>query len=854
MPHTPRPRRTLARVAAAAVLAVGCALGTAAADVVILKDGFVIQGKVHKETERIVDKASGQSFTVPSARGFDMVDEGPKFVIFSSNAKQLGEINKDVKIRPEYEGYSMPFVRRKADPPPYGQYVPQGDWDAKWMRKLRVNVPGGGFELVEQQITSIDPYKTMVYSPTHSWRLAFSTAELGPERAKKLLSTHPKFVEEPGKPDPAKRLLMARFFKDAGWLFPAKQEVEELKKLFPGGLPKEATEQAETLLKEIEQAVGEAVVQEAEVAINAGRYEGAEKLLAGFPDKTAGARDAVKAAALRAQHKAAVTRHEAARRLLRDLLDRTGVPAAPAAVGGGPAAAAAWVRGLQTNPQLARLAEAGEQVFAEMHPDSVGRLEVFVQFAEQADRERANGQEVTRTADQLLAAAVSGWVRGRNGAITDATPALRLWAAREIVLAYQRTDDVNTRNNLLREYRQSAAHSPDELAQVIALLPPCEPENLSARTGTPVPGTDTLALPPGVYRRKSAGSDTLPSGVDYLVRLPSEYSHGRAYPVVLALTDASGGPEVITAALAYEADRHGYILVAPDWGKAGPDWKWRGEDHAYATDVLRDAVRHFSVDNDRVFLFGGGSGANMALDIGLSHPDLFAGLLLMVPTPNTLVNVHYWKNGQKLPVYAVTGEQTGPALTALRRLFENWMPKGYPGIMSVYKGRGAEWFGAEVPAMFDWMSRKRRPGPAAVLQLDPGNTTPAWQAHRPTDNRFYWVGVNRIVEKRHYDPKAPGRVPAVVSGDIQANRIKIQSNGAPQVSVWLTRDLIDWTKPITVSIADRPPLTVSINGAPPVKWKPQVIEPSLEVLLKDYAERGDRRRLVLQKLDFPAQP
>jgi hypothetical protein len=855
-PCAPRSRRSLARAVVAAVLIVGCALGTAGADVVVLKDGFVIQGKVQKETERITDKASGQSFVVPSARGFDVIDEGPKFVIFSSHAKQLGEINKDIKIRPEYRGFTTPFSRKGSDPPPYGTFEKQGDWDAKWKRTLKVKVPAGGFELVEQQITHLDPYRVLVVSTTHSWRLAFRTIELGPDAARKLLSMHPELVEPPGKPDPARRLAIARFLKDAGWLLPAKQDVEGLKKLFPGGLPKEANEQADALLKEIDQGFAEAIVQEAELALGAARYEGAGQLLAAFPDKTAGPKDVVRAAALRAQLKAAMESHTTARRLLRTLLDQTGGAGLgpPTAAGGGTAAAVAFLRGPRPNAQVTRLLAAAEQVYAEVHPDSAGRLDDFVQWVEQTERERAQGQEPSNTPEMLLSAAVSGWVKGKGSAIRESTPALRLWAAREFALEYQSTDDLNTHNRMLRKFREEVALSPDELAQVITLLPPAEPEGLDARAGAAVPVAN--GVPPGVFRRSSAPSSEHARGVDYLIRLPAEYHHGRAYPVVIALTDGNVGPEEITKALAFEADRHGYILAAPDWTKAGPDWKWRGEDHTYATEVLRDVIRHFSVDNDRVFLFGGGSGGDMALDVGMSHPDMFAGVLAMVATPNTLINVHYWKNSQKLPMYIVTGEQAGGSMPALRRLFQNWMPRGYPAIMSVYKGRGAEWFGSEVPVMFDWMSRKRRAGPASVLQLDPSNTTPPWQAFRPADDRFYWLGAGRLENNRQYDPGRPSAgAPATISGDIKAgNGIIIKSTGTRQVTVWLARDLIDWTKPIAVTIGPRAPLKVSVNGGPQTDWKPRLIEPSLEVLLNDFAERGDRRMLFLQKLSFPASP
>ena len=143
------------------------------------------------------------------------------------------------------------------------------------------------------------------------------------------------------------------------------------------------------------------------------------------------------------------------------------------------------------------------------------------------------------------------------------------------------------------------------------------------------------------------------------MKLPPEYHHGRAYPILIVLTHAGINAEEILSPLINESEKNGYIVIAPEWnglfGKGG--WQWRGEDHVYVTAALRDAVRHFTVDNDRVFLMGVADGANMAMDIGMSHPDLFAGVVPMAPIPKWQnMFIHYWANAQKLPFYVVTGE------------------------------------------------------------------------------------------------------------------------------------------------------------------------------------------------------
>ena len=181
-------RRTLL----AAGLALAALAGVAPADVVILKDGFVVQGKVGKEMERIFDKATGQAFVVPKANGFDYLDDGARVVIFSSHHKQLGEVGKDVQVRPQYRAFQNLFKDRKKNYPAPTAWTARKmpEFDAKWRRVIELNVPGS-FERVEQQVTYLDPYCCFVSSPTHLWTITYRTSEMEPALVRKLLSTHP---------------------------------------------------------------------------------------------------------------------------------------------------------------------------------------------------------------------------------------------------------------------------------------------------------------------------------------------------------------------------------------------------------------------------------------------------------------------------------------------------------------------------------------------------------------------------------------------------------------------------------------------------------------------------------------
>jgi pimeloyl-ACP methyl ester carboxylesterase len=774
--------------------------------VITLTDGTILQGMDRREGMYHIE---GQEVIfVPS--GFFFLDDGPRRIFFGS------KLLRDLKQRPETTEEKVEWFRKIVVQP---EVVPEVDeilsatpWDEKWNRTVQFR-SGLHVKKLEQHLLTLTPYYARADATARwLWPAVYMTRELGPDVVRELLSSHPDFQEDRKlSPDAlnARRFRICDFFAQAGWYDEAESEMGRLLADKPSEQDKARAEAALAALGKMRSREQFEAIKRAH---NAGQFQAVRKRLADFNEKAAGDDTLTALRTMRDEYQAADKALVDAARFLDDLSAQ-----------------------LSHNPRDAALVEAAATLRAGLQADDLPRLEAFLGQAEQTERQRKAGAKAAGPAE-LLSLAITGWMLGNPSAEAKPETAIRIWRARQFAMKYLSSDE-RGRGPLLASYLQDRenAATVDEFTQIIPRLPP------------PYPEAATTAQP--AEMKTGAGRDA----ASYHLQLPPEYRLGRNWPVLIVLHESGATPADMLKRWSDAAGENGYILVAPEWSQGlGGEYSYSDREHAVVLDTLRDLRRRFAVDSDRVFLFGLGQGGEMAFDVGLSHPDLFAGVLPMSAGPRMFAK-KYFTNGQYLPFYIVDGDRSGEEIKKnLRDEFANWVSQ-YPMMWVQYKGRGGEFYGAEVPMMFDWMRNKKREFPLQQIGVGviAGSVNKDFVTQRATDNSFYWLTTDGI--KPRYVNSETDWHNSVPSATLRAKiildqgAISVETVGLSNATVWLGRNgngesMIDFDKPLTVRW--------NRDGAPSTPWNKKKVTPRLETLLEDLGNRGDRQRLFVAKLEF----
>lgn len=464
-----------------------------------------------------------------------------------------------------------------------------------------------------------------------------------------------------------------------------------------------------------------------------------------------------------------------------------------------------------------------EEIEKEISIESEGRLADY--------NTRARPEQ---SPDKRISLAVGGWLMGGGGGVENFEVAKSAVRVNALAREYLTTADAARREAILELIAKEEAGRPELLGMIIGAMKPLlslpeqSPEDPEGLLRVTLPETENIGQ------------------VEYTIQLPPEYDPRRRYPCIVALPGLGSPPETAiswwcggynpeTKERFGVATRYGYIVIVPKWFEAGQmKYNYTGGEHDRVLRCVRDAYRRLNIDTNRVFISGHFDGGAAAWDLALSHPDMWAGAVLMSPASEKFI-LMYGDNAVYVPTYTVWGSCDGSSFSEnLGRTVDDYLrsPK-FDAIGVSYNGRPRDHFLEEVPRIMDWMemsSHRRNPHPGEIEV----------ESARPGDRFFYWF------EMKELDPD---KVVSPIMFDMKRENkidVKLQPAGT---SILLTKypakEATVWLRPGFVAFGQ----TVSIQNRTSNKKINFAFKGDNRVLLEDVRTRADRVEPFYDKVE-----
>jgi pimeloyl-ACP methyl ester carboxylesterase len=753
---------------------------------VVLKDGRVLKGRLtesfglaESNNGAIVDDNRTKSILI-------IIDDLRRTYV---PKRQLMEVHPDTAA-PNEEKFMVhqPAPKGNTHVASIGQAAKVTPFDEFGRRNLTMNTPRGPLTIT-QAITEITPQWIKVEGLNFLWDMRIATGTMPRDTLHKILlhQIDPQNIEQ--------RKSIARLYLQSERYQDARQELQAIENDFAAKT--DIRQQLEPTIRELRQLEAQQMLKELKLRRASGQHARVQALLKKFPAEDVAGETLQAAREIIEDYDAQEARRV---KLLKDYQSLGGKVKDPAMRD-----AADKVR--------AALAE-------EMNIDTLARLAAFQQ----------NAGDDQMTPEDRLALSISGWVLGADNATPQLPSALSAYKLSELVRRYLSEPVKLHRMRVFLTLSAEKDATPAVLTEILDhMKPPMElPELVDEKI-------------PDYYRVEVTTMPKEPP-LPYYVQLPPEYNPYRRYPTILTLHGLGSTPEMQIdwwAGPASErgrlgqATRFGYIVVAPLWTvEHQKEYGYSAREHAAVLGAFRDACRRFAIDTDHVYLSGHSAGGDAAWDLGLAHPDLWAGVIPIAGESQRFCSL-YWENAKNLPFYIIEGELDGGRLARCGRDLDRYYRHGFNTTVVEYLGRGHENFSDEQLRLFDWMARFRR------------NFFPrefSCSTMRPWDNYFWWAEADGLlpasmVNPADWPPPRNTRA-ATIEGYNRANNSLVLKSASSRVTLWLSPQMIDFTARVSISV----------NGHQVTSQGP-FVRPSVETLLEDARTRADRQHPFWAKVD-----
>jgi predicted esterase len=772
-------------------VALGAAVVGASGAEIVMKDGRVLRGKLGR-----LDSVA------ESLLGSEADAEGLKRIVFLDDSLRRIFVPKDQITTADPAGGNQAVERFRLRQPvaaggnaikAVGAAIKIEQFDKFGRRTFSMMTAGGKVDVI-QAITEITPEWTKVEGVKYMWDMRIATNSIPRDVLHAILMNQidPKKLED--------RKKLARFYLQCERYEEARAALEAILQDFPNQT--DIREQLEPSIQAIRQLSAKRLLSELKLRRAAGQHKMVAELLKKFPTENVAGETLQAVREMIKDYEILEGRRAKAAKTIYALVDQVKIDGVREVLG-----------------PIAK--EIGDQ----LDVDNLGRMAALLQ----------NMDDPTMPAEEKLALAISGWVMGADTATPKISAALSAQRVRRLIEQYVNEPTKPKRAALLRGLPSEESAVAKQMAAILAHMKP------------PIAMPESIANQPGFFKLQAPGPEGQ-AAIDYAIQLPPEYNPYRRYPMVVTLHGAGITPSQQidwwaglwqVGGRMGQATRHGYIVLAPEWMTAHQkEFGSSAREHAAVLNCLRDACRRFAVDTDRVFLSGHSIGGDAAWDIGLSHPDLWAGVI-PIGADSLRYCTHYYMNAKMLPFYVICGELDGNRLARNAKDLDRYFHKVFNITVVEYLGRGHENFSDEVLRIFDWMGRFRR-------DFFPRDFV--CHSMRQWDNYFWWVEVDGFPPLGMVDPASwpprRGFQPIKVAGAIRKNNNLSVSTSTSKVTVWLSPEVIDFSAQadhrVSITVNGR-----AINGS-------TIIKPNVEVMLEDARARGDRQHPFWAKIETAA--
>ncbi|MCL2710554.1 MAG: alpha/beta hydrolase-fold protein [Planctomycetaceae bacterium] len=766
----------------------------------ILRDGRVIEGRMTQLSR--VDERAGTPDLI--GRLIVVVDDGLRRVYFSKT--QLLRPNEEAlpKLEVFRTGQSVNTEGQVYHIP--GNYANTTPFDQYGRRVLRV-FHSGGVALVEQSIVELNPYYVRVTSERAdqqpvNWEMRIATNAIPREQITPIVMN---IINAQNFDD---RMRLVRFYLEGGLYYHADAELESV--MLEWKDDPDVQPRLRAMSMSIRQSMYEQYINELELRWDSGQYRLVGHLLT----------------ELEQEPKLPERLFLPVRRMLQRFDDTA----------------------QRCQDIIAAMRELNEQLpdvdKNDKIPAIITEIEKELNFAtlRRLTTFDLYARDSQLSPDEKLAIGITGWYAGTDASNNRLAVALMLPETERLIAAYLRSGrDHLLRQRILEQLKNLESARPDLIAAILATMRPPLSD---------LPAGDPEA--PGYYRFKVPNPLVAPgaprfAGVPefhYAVQLPPDYNPHQRYPMIVTLNGSQTPDTQIDWWVGMDRMRHaaryGYIVIAPEWNpQRKSEYDFSIFSHAAVLGSMRDALRRFSVNTDKVFISGHGIGGTAAWDIAQSHPDLWAGAVVFNGVASKYIDT-YWESARHVPLYLVWGEMEGLGTGTTRKweanatVLNNHLQEQHrPGDFTVvrYIGRGMENFSEEVLNVLDWMNLKQRTVAPTTFEV---------KTIRPGDSFFWWVEMPNLLREhpgRMIDPidfpSARNAIrPITVESRLNRGSNSIRVTTTPSVAnaeVLLSPEMIDFRERATVTVNNNP-------YTPPSG----MIEPDIEVMLEDVRTRGDR--------------